>query len=117
VLFHSNPNNITYWASNQLIVSFIKGVLSFFLVFYYFRYLKFKHYAVFLAAMLYGASTVVIYFNFTWSYYGDLLIFLPLSLLAIERFFKEKKIGLFIFAVVLTLFLYFYFCFYDSIFF
>ncbi|MEP9851747.1 YfhO family protein [Staphylococcus aureus] len=115
VLFHSNPNNITYWASNQLIVSFIKGVATFVLAFYYFRYLKFKHYAVFLAAMLYGASTVVIYFNFTWSYYGDLLIFLPLSLLAIERFFKEKKIGLFIFAVALTLFSNFYFSYYESI--
>ncbi|MDN6699533.1 MAG: YfhO family protein, partial [Staphylococcus equorum] len=115
VLFNSNPSNITYWASNQLIVAFVKGVVTFVLAFYYFRYIKFKNHAVFLASMLYGASTVVIYFNFTWSYYGDLLIFLPLSLLAIERFYREKKIGLFIFAVALTLFSNFYFSYYESL--
>lgn len=115
VLFNSNPSNITYWASNQLIVAFVKGVVTFVLAFYYFRYIKFKSHAAFLASMLYGASTVVIYFNFTWSYYGDLLIFLPLSLLAIERFYREKKIGLFIFAVALTLFSNFYFSYYESL--
>ena len=65
--------------------------------------------------MLYAASTTVIYFNFTWSYYGDLLIFLPYLLLGIERFYKERKIGLFIFSIALTLFSNFYFSYYEAI--
>ena len=115
VIFNSNPSNITYWASNQLIVAFVKGIATFILAFYFFNYIKLKNYIVFLASMLYAASTTVIYFNFTWSYYGDLLIFLPLSLLGIERFYKERKIGLFIFAIALTLFSNFYFSYYEAI--
>lgn len=115
ILFNSHPNQISYWASNQIIVAFVKGVVTFVISFYFFRYLKFKNYATLLAAMLYASSTTVIYFNFTWSYYGDLLIFLPLSLLGVERFYKEKKIGLFIFAIALTLFSNFYFSYYEAI--
>lgn len=115
VIFNSNLSNITYWASNQLIVAFVKGIATFILAFYFFNYIKLKNYIVFLASMLYAASTTVIYFNFTWSYYGDLLIFLPLSLLGIERFYKERKIGLFIFAIALTLFSNFYFSYYEAI--
>lgn len=115
VIFNSNPSNITYWASNQLIVAFVKGIATFILAYYFFNYIKLKNYIVFLASMLYAASTTVIYFNFTWSYYGDLLIFLPLSLLGIERFYKERKIGLFIFAIALTLFSNFYFSYYEAI--
>ena len=48
---------------------------------------------MFIATILYGMSTVVTYYNFTWSFYGNLLIMLPMSLWAIERFFKERKIG------------------------
>lgn len=115
VVFNSNPHSIAFWASNQLIVSFFKSVATFIIAFYYFRYLKLKGGIVLLASLLYGASTTVISFNFTWSYYGDLLIFLPLSLWAIERFNREKKIGLFIFAIALTLFSNFYFSYYEAI--
>ncbi|PHK50717.1 YfhO family protein [Staphylococcus edaphicus] len=115
VLFNSNPSQISYWASNQLIVAFVKGIVTFVISFYFFSYLKFKNYAVLLAAMLYASSSTVIYFNFTWSYYGNLLIFLPLSLLGVERFYKEKKIGLFIFVIALTLFSNFYFSYYEAI--
>ncbi|MCY1038149.1 YfhO family protein [Staphylococcus nepalensis] len=114
-VFNSNPSNITYWASNQLIVAFCKGVVTFILAFYLFNYIRLKYYTSFLGAMLYAASTTLVYFNFTWSYYGDLFIFLPLSILAIERFYKEKKIGLFIFAIALTLFSNFYFSYYEAI--
>nr|WP_182478097.1 MULTISPECIES: YfhO family protein [unclassified Staphylococcus] len=115
VIFNSNPSDITYWASNQLIVAFFKCIATFIVAFYFFNYIKLKKHIVFLASMLYAASTTVIYFNFTWSYYGDLLIFLPLSLLGIERFYKERKIGLFIFSIALTLFSNFYFSYYEAI--
>ncbi|MCQ9287865.1 YfhO family protein [Staphylococcus gallinarum] len=114
-VFKINPHQIEFWAYNQLIVSYFKAAITFVCAFYFFRYLKFKFNHTLVAAFLYAASTVVIHFNFTWSYYGDLLIFLPLSLLAIERFFKEKKIGLFIIAISLTLFSNFYFSYYEAI--
>lgn len=114
-IFNVNPHNITFWASNQLIVSYFKSVVTFITAFYFFRYLKIKINYTILAAFLYSTSTVLIHFNFTWSYYGDLLIFLPFSLLAIERFFKEKKLGLFIIAISFTLFSNFYFSYYEGI--
>ena len=49
-----------------------------------------------IATILYGMSTVMTYYNFTWSFYGNLLIMLPMSIWAMERFFKERKIGWFI---------------------
>ncbi|MBF7018878.1 YfhO family protein [Staphylococcus sp. 18_1_E_LY] len=114
-LFHLQPNSIMFWPGNQLIVAFVKTVVTFMLAFYYFNYLHFKKSATFIAALLYGGSTIVIYFNFTWSFYGDLLIFLPLSLLGMERYFKEKKLRLFIFAVALTLFSNFYFSYFEAL--
>ena len=60
-------------------------------------------------------SNVVTYYNFTWSFYGNLLIMLPMSIWAIERFFKERKIGWFIFAIAYTLFSNFYFSYYEAI--
>lgn len=114
-LFHLNPSDIGFWPDNQLIVAFVKTVVTYTLAFYYFRSLNLKFSTVFLAALLYGASTIVIYFNFTWSFYGDLLIFLPLSLLGIERYFKQRKLGLFIFAIALTLFSNFYFSYFQAV--
>lgn len=114
-LFHLNPSDIGFWPGNQLIVAFVKTVVTYTLAFYYFRSLNLKFSTVFLAALLYGASTIVIYFNFTWSFYGDLLIFLPLSLLGIERYFKQRKLGLFIFAIALTLFSNFYFSYFQAV--
>lgn len=114
-LFHLNPSDIGFWPGNQLIVAFVKTVVTYTLAFYYFRSLNLKFSTIFLAALLYGASTIVIYFNFTWSFYGDLLIFLPLSLLGIERYFKQRKLGLFIFAIALTLFSNFYFSYFQAV--
>ncbi|WP_418128534.1 YfhO family protein [Staphylococcus sp. HKU1] len=114
-VFHANPHSLHFWATNQLIVSFFKGVAGFVIAFYYFRYLRFKFVTTFISAMLFGASTTMIHFNFTWSYYGDLFIFLPLSLWGLERLFKERKAGLFIFAIALTLFSNFYFSYYEAI--
>lgn len=114
-IFNLHPNNIMFWPGNQLIVAIAKTVVTFMLAFYYFNYLQFKKAATFIAALLYSGSTIVIYFNFTWSFYGDLLIFLPLSLYGMERYFKEKKLGLFIFAVALTLFSNFYFSYFEAL--
>lgn len=111
----AHPHDISYWPANQLIMAYVRTVITFVCTFYFFKYIKLKPIAVTMATIMYGLSTVVIYYNFTWSFYGNLLILLPLSLLAMERFFREKKIGLFIFAIALTLFMNFYFSYYQAI--
>src|SRR5699024_862957 len=57
VIFNSNPSDITYWASNQLIVAFFKCIATYIVAFYFFNYIKLKKHIVFLASMLYAAST------------------------------------------------------------
>lgn len=78
-LFHWQPHNIRFWPTNQLIVAYVRTIITFICAFYYFRYLRLKSVPLLIATLLYGASTVVLYYNFTWSFYGDLLIVLPLS--------------------------------------
>ena len=111
----AHPHDISYWPANQLIMAYVRTVITFVCTFYFFKYIKLKPIAVIMATIMYGMSTVVLYYNFTWSFYGNLLILLPLSLLAMERFFREKKIGLFIFVIALTLFMNFYFSYYKAI--
>ncbi|MDT4004335.1 lipoteichoic acid-specific glycosyltransferase YfhO, partial [Staphylococcus aureus] len=79
------------------------------------KILHFKRSTNMIATILYGMSTVVIYFNFTWSFYGNLLYLLPLSILGLERYFQQRKIGVFIVAIALTLFSNFYFSYYQAI--
>src|SRR5690625_3312518 len=38
VIFNSNPSDITYWASNQLIVAFFKYIATYIIVFYFFYF-------------------------------------------------------------------------------
>ncbi|BCU52134.1 membrane protein [Staphylococcus auricularis] len=114
-LFHANPHDITFWPTDQLIFSIVMISITFIISYYLFSYLRFKLPAVIIACVLYAGSTIGIYFNFTWSFYGQLVIFLPLSILGIERYFKERKIGLFIFAIALTLFSNFYFSYYQAL--
>ena len=66
-----------------------------------------------IATILYGMS-VMTYYNFTWSFYGNLLIMLPMSIWAMERFFKERKIGWFIFAIAYSI-TNFYFSYYEAV--
>ena len=110
-----NPHDISFWTINQLIMAYVRSVITFIFSFYLFSYLRLKPAPMFIATILYGMSTVVTYYNFTWSFYGNLLIMLPMSLWAIERFFKERKIGWFIFAIAYTLFSNFYFSYYEAI--
>ena len=82
-----NPHDISFWPINQLIMAYVRTVITFIFSFYLFSYLRLKPAPMFIATILYGMSTVVTYYNFTWSFYGNLLIMLPMSLWAIERFF------------------------------
>lgn len=114
-VFHANPSDIAFWPTDQLVVAIVKTSFIFVVSYYTFRYFNMKRVPTMIATLLYGASTVTIDFNFTWSFYSDLLIFLPLSVLGIERLFQERKAGLFIFAIALTLFSNFYFSYCEII--
>lgn len=110
-----NPTTIHFWPTNQLIMAMVRAIITFVVTFYLFKILHFKRSTNVIATILYGMSTVVIYFNFTWSFYGNLLYLLPLSILGLERYFQQRKIGLFIIAIALTLFSNFYFSYYQAI--
>ncbi|WP_262587796.1 YfhO family protein [Staphylococcus sp. IVB6181] len=114
-LFHLPTHDIKFWAGTQIFLCYIRVFLTVAVSYYLFRYLINKRTIAICATLMYAISVVTIYFNFTWSFYGDVLIFFPLSLLGMERFFRERKIGLFIIAVALTLFSNFYFSYYEFI--
>lgn len=112
---HINPSTIDFWPANQMIVAYFKCVITFLATYGMFKMFDIKNPYRFLGAMLYSTSTVFYYFNFTWSFFGDILLFLPLSIWGMERFFKTRKIGLFIIAIALTLFSNFYFSYYQTL--
>lgn len=114
-IFHFSTDNIKFWGISQLIIAYIRVLLTTITSYYLFKYLNPKYLFAILATLMYALSTVTIYYNFTWSFYGDVLILLPLSILGMERFFREGKVGLFIIAITLTLFSNFYFSYYECI--
>ena len=114
-LFHLDPSHIAFWPANQIFTAFFKCVLTFIVTYGMFREFNLNGKYRFIGAFLFSASSVLYYFNFTWSFFGDILIYLPLSVWGIERFFKSRKIGLFIVAIGLTLFSNFYFSYYETI--
>ncbi|WP_229348916.1 YfhO family protein [Staphylococcus kloosii] len=114
-IFHFSPDSIKFWGYNQIIIAYIRVLLTTIVSYYMFKYLNPKYLFAVLATLMYALSTVTIYYNFTWSFYGDVLILLPLSILGMEHFFRERKIGLFIIAITLTLFTNFYFSYYECI--
>lgn len=114
-LFHLPTHDIKFWAGTQIFLCYIRVLLTVITSYYLFSYLINKRIIAMMATLMYAISVVTIYFNFTWSFYGDVLILLPLTILGMERFFRERKIGLFIIAVAITLFSNFYFSYYECI--
>ncbi|MCS4486576.1 YfhO family protein [Staphylococcus americanisciuri] len=110
-----DPSSIDFWAGNQIVVAFLKCMITFLAAYGMLKTFKMEKRYCFLGAMLYSASTIFYFFNFIWSFFGDVMLFLPLSIWGMERFFKKRKIGLFVFAISLTLFSNFYFSYYEVI--
>lgn len=110
-----DPSHIDFWPANQIIVAYFKCVLTFLITYGMFKMFNIRNPYRFLGAMLYSTSTILYYFNFTWSFFGDIMLYLPLSIWGMERFFKTRKIGLFIVAIALTLFSNFYFSYYEAL--
>ncbi|OFJ76650.1 YfhO family protein [Staphylococcus sp. HMSC056G08] len=114
-LLHMNPSSIEFWPGNQLFFAIVKAILTFIAAYYMMRYFKLKRYTALIATILYTASNVMMYFNFTWSFYGDVLIYLPLTILGVEKLFRERKAALLIIGLGLTLMSNFYFSYYEAI--
>ncbi|MCS4486577.1 YfhO family protein [Staphylococcus americanisciuri] len=110
-----DPTNIDFWATNQLVVAYFKCALTFLATYGMLKMFKIEKPYRFVGAMLYSASTVFYFFNFAWSFFGDVMLYLPLAIWGMERFFKQRKIGLFIIAIALTLFSNFYFSYYLAL--
>src|SRR5699024_12329319 len=64
------------------------------------------------SAFLFAVSPIYFRFTVYWPFFSDVFILLPLLLLSIERFLKNKKIGMFILIVALTFINNFYFAYY-----
>lgn len=108
--------SVDFWAVNQLTVSIVKLTVIIYVMYRMLRYFGINRYASMTGAMLYSYSTVYFFFTFTWSFFSDVMLYLPLTILGMERFFHEKKIGLFIVGIALTLHSNFYFSYYEFIF-
>ncbi|MDO5375047.1 MAG: YfhO family protein [Staphylococcus rostri] len=110
-----DPSTIDFWAKNQLVVAFFKCALTFLATYGMLKMFQMEKPYRFVGALLYSASTVFYFFNFAWSFFGDVMLYLPLAIWGMERFFKQRKIGLFIVAIALTLFSNFYFSYYLAL--
>lgn len=105
-----------FWAKNQIFISIIKLTLIIFMTYKLLRYLNINPLSSMTGAVIYGWSTGYFFFTFTWSFFSDVMLWLPMTIYGMERFFHERKIGLFIVAIALTLHSNFYFSYYEFIF-
>lgn len=105
-----------FWAKNQFVISIIKLTFIIFTTYKLLRYFNLNQLSSWTGAFIYGWSTAYFFFTFTWSFFSDVMLWLPLTILGLERFFHERKIGLFITAIALTLHSNFYFSYYEFIF-
>ncbi|UBH14031.1 YfhO family protein [Macrococcus armenti] len=113
------PYDVTdpvFWVKNQIFISIIKLTLIFFVTYKFLRYMKLNRFASFTGSFMYGWSTAYYFFTFTWSFFSDVMLWLPMTILGLERLFKERKPLLFIISIALTLHANFYFSYYEFIF-
>ncbi|WP_414043340.1 YfhO family protein [Macrococcus sp. EM39E] len=111
-----NTGDPVFWAKNQIFISIIKLTIIFIVTYKLLRYLNLNKLSSITGSFIYGWSTAYFFFTFTWSFFSDVMIWLPITIYGLERFFHEKKIGLFILGITLTLHSNFYFSYYEFVF-
>ena len=104
-----------FWLYNAWFISVIKLTIIFFITYHYAKLWTNKNHIAYVFSILYGFSSVYFLFTFTWSFFSDVMIYLPLTLLGLERILRYKKPGLFIIAIAATLFNNFYFAYYEFV--
>lgn len=111
-----DTSNILTWAKFQLLFSIIKLTLIFYVTYKFLIYMKLNKFACFIGAFCYGFSTSYVYLTLSWNFFTDVMLWLPLSIWGFEKLVREKKAGLFILAIALTLHANFYFSYYEFVF-
>ncbi|UBH22434.1 YfhO family protein [Macrococcus armenti] len=113
-------NHETYQLVNDMIhmqyaTAIIKCALVFTAIYYMMREIRIKLMYAMLTAILYSWSTIFYYFSYTWSFYSDVMIYLPLSILGVEQLLRRKSIVVLVISIGLTMFSNFYLAYYETI--
>ena len=73
ILFQLPTDSIKFWAANQVIIAYIRALLTFITGYYLFQYLNPKRRFVIIGALMYAISVVTIYYNFSFIHIQDVL--------------------------------------------
>ncbi|MFI3377706.1 YfhO family protein [Mammaliicoccus sciuri] len=112
-IFHFNTDHMLFWAQNAIVISIIKSFLIMSFTYLYVKKIGLNRTASIVATFLFAVSPIYFRFTVYWPFFSDVFMLLPLLLFSIERFLKDKKIGMFILIVALTFINNFYFAYYQ----
>ncbi|PTH19891.1 YfhO family protein [Staphylococcus auricularis] len=108
-----NTDMPMFWMINAIIISIIKATIAMFATWMYAKYITRNQLVSILGAALFVISPLYFRFTVYWPFFSDIFIWLPLLLLSIELFLRQKKLSLFIIVVALSLINNFYFGYYQ----
>lgn len=114
-LFQYDAGSIEFWAYNSFFISILKTFAIIFFTYKFLTYIGTRPIYAVLGGFIFAASPTYFRFTIFWSFFSDVFIWLPLTLLALEVLIRRGKTGLFIFAVALTLINNFYFAYFQLI--
>lgn len=97
----------------QYIIAGVKCALIFCAMYYAARMMNVRHLYAVVAAVLFSWSTIFYYFTYTWSFFSDVMFYLPLSILGVELVLKKKRMTILTIGIALTLFSNFYLAYYE----
>lgn len=106
---------ITQMIHMQYVTAILKCSLVFVAMYYAAKEIGLKNRPALLAAILYSWSTIFYYFTYTWSFFSDVMIYLPLSILGLERLLRKGRPFILIMSIAVTVFSNFYLAYYEMI--
>lgn len=112
-IFNYNTDHMIFWTENAIVISIVKSFLIMLSTFLLFKKLGLNKLTSVVAAFLFAVSPIYFRFTVYWPFFSDVFVLLPLLLLSIERYLKNKKIGMFIVIVTITFINNFYFAYYQ----
>ncbi|RIL53360.1 hypothetical protein BUY93_00195 [Mammaliicoccus fleurettii] len=112
-IFNFNTEQMIFWAQNAIFISIVKSFLIMTFTFLLFKKLGLNHISSIVVSFLFAVSPIYFRFTVYWPFFSDVFMLLPLLILSIERFLKDKKIGLVIIVVAITFINNFYFAYYQ----
>lgn len=112
-VIHVDTNDVAFWTANALVMSIFKSFLALIATFAFAKYIMLNRKIALLAASLFVISPLYFRFTVYWPFFSDIFILLPLLLLSIERYIQQRKIGLLLIVIVLSLINNFYFAYYQ----